>query len=104
MIKAITISIIEVIVLLFFVGFQALWVFWGTLGVILGFYMMYEDINKMKQNIFSLKKKKIPAGYFFRYLMYGIILIISGIFSEKALLITFLGLFNLKIVPFISQK
>jgi len=88
---------------LIFYGLYSFWVFWGSLGAILGFWLIGSDIKKMVYNIDVKKKKKLDKGYIFRYILYGIILFIPAIFSEKSIVPVIVGIFNLKIVPFFEK-
>jgi hypothetical protein len=88
---------------MFFYGIYSLWVFWGSLGTILGFWLISSDIRKMIYNIDIKKKKKLDKGYIFRYILYGIILFVSALISEEAIVPSIIGIFNLKIVPFFEK-
>jgi len=91
------------LILLFFYGIYSLWVFLGSFGAILGFWLISSDIRKMVYNIDIKKKKKLDKGYIFRYALYGIILFVPAIISEEAIVPTIVGMFNLKVVPFFEK-
>ena len=90
-------------ILSFFYGIYSLWVFWGAMGAILGFWLISSDIRKMVYNIDIKKKKKLDKGYLFRYVLYGIILFVPAIISEQSIIPSIVGIFNLKIVPFLEK-
>lgn len=101
MIKKIALlSVAEFILLVFFFKLYSFWVFWGSFGAILGIMLMVEDIKKMPY----VKWKKIPLGYLIRYFVYGIILTVGALVDVRALMISFVGIMNMKIVPFLSYK
>jgi len=93
--------VIECVFFSFFFSFQSLWVLWGGLGAIIGFYSLAEEIKKMTV---GTKPKKVLPGFYMRYLLYGVVLGVAAFNSGYALMLSFVGLFNLKIVPFISYK
>ncbi|WP_169924914.1 ATP synthase subunit I [Petrotoga olearia] len=99
--KTMAIILVETFVLSLFFSLEALWVLWGGIGAVIGFYSLAEEIKKMTV---GSKPKKILPGFFMRYLLYGVILGIAAVNSAYALLLAFVGLINLKIVPFLSYK
>lgn len=100
-IKTVIIVAIETVILSFFFSYESLWVLWGGLGAILGFYSLAEEIKRMEV---GSKVRKILPGFFLRYLLYGIILGIAAYNSLTALMLSFLGLINMKVSVYLSYK
>ncbi|WP_072862325.1 hypothetical protein [Marinitoga hydrogenitolerans] len=99
-IKIIILSIIEFLILVFFLKLKALFVFWGSLGAIVGILMIADEINIL----LTKTKYKFSKGYLIRYAFFGIILLVAGLISNEGLFVSFLGLMNMKFAAFISPK
>ncbi|WP_190614893.1 hypothetical protein [Tepiditoga spiralis] len=96
--KTILLTIIEVSISFFIYKFNSFWILYGSIGTISALLLMSTDIKKMAFY------KKIPNGYFVRYAIYAFILFTAALVSKIALILSFIGLINLKIVPFITNK
>lgn len=99
--KTIVLLIIEVIIFFFFFSFHSLWVLWGGLGAIIGFISLAEEIKKINP---ESKPKKFSFGFLIRYLLYFVILCIAALNSLSALMLSFLGIMNMKIASYLSYK
>ena len=100
-IKTIIILIIEVIIFFFFFSFHSLWVLWGGLGAIIGFVSLAEEIKKIGA---ESQPKKFSMGFLIRYLLYFVILCVAALNSVLALMLSFLGIMNMKIASYLSYK
>lgn len=96
--KTILLTIIEVLISFFIYKFNSFWIVYGSSGTIAALFLMSADIKKMTFY------KKIPNGYFVRYAIYAFVLFTASLVSKTALMLSFVGLINLKIAPFITNK
>lgn len=100
-IKTIIILIIEVVIFSFFFSFQALWVLWGGTGAIIGFISLAEEIKKIDPDS---KLNKFSFVFLIRYVLYFAILCVAALNSLLALMLSFFGIMNMKIVSYLSYK